>query len=306
MEDISSMLEMLLQGPYGWFLAGVWGALWGSFFNVVIVRLPHDESLVQPASHCRHCKMPLRWYDNVPLLSYLLLRGRCRRCKARYSPRYVMIEAIVCLLSVALYWRYVDQGIATFELRLAQFFIASLFAGLLIAISAIDLETFYIYNSITYPGIPLAVLLSLFFEPTHLWDGALGAVLGYALIRAIADGYRLVKGKAGMGYGDAKLLAMIGGLLGWQAILPVMFLASIQGSFVGVPLLILFRRRQRQGLADENMLSSDDANVDNASIESSSESLRYARLPFGPFLSLGAIEMLLAKEWIMLFFPYLN
>lgn len=241
--ELTPVLEQLLGGPAGMVLAFVWGALWGSFFNVVIVRVPSGESVVRPASHCRGCRQVLRWYDNIPIFSYLLLRGRCRRCGTSYSARYALVELLVALLALALHQVYVVQSSSPMGLRAAQFVIVSLFVGLLCAIALIDLQTMRIPNAITYPAIPVAVGLSLFMGHPNLWDGFAGALLGYGIIRLIADGYELLTGRQGMGYGDAKLLALIGGLLSWRALLPTLFLASLQGSVIGVGLLIWSRRR---------------------------------------------------------------
>ena len=99
----SAFIELLFTGPWGRVVAGLWGAVWGSFFNVMIVRVPAGESVVRPASHCRQCKRVIAWYDNLPLLSYLLLRGRCRHCGASYSPRYFLTELLICLLTLLMH-----------------------------------------------------------------------------------------------------------------------------------------------------------------------------------------------------------
>ena len=219
-----------LEGPIGLALAGVWGALWGSFFNVVIVRVPDGDSVAFPASHCRQCGQTLKWFDNLPVISYVALRGRCRYCKTSYSPRYALVELALALLCVALFQVYVLSAHAVpLGLRVGRFGIASIFCGVLTAIAFIDLATFRIPNSITYPAIPICAVLSVFMGHPHFWDGAVGAVAGYLAIRLIADGYELLTGRQGMGYGDAKLLAMIGGLLGWQALLPTLFCGLASG-----------------------------------------------------------------------------
>jgi len=296
--DQAEFFEQLVSSPLGWVAAGLWGAVWGSFFNVVIVRLPLGESVVHRASHCRSCGEAIAWYDNVPIVSYLVLRGRCRRCSAPISARYPLVELLVCALTLALYPLFVVGPAGAVGLRLARFVIASLFSGLLVAITFIDLYTLRIPDAITYPGIPICALLSLFFAPPHLWDGAVGAAGGYLLIRLIADGYRLVTGRVGMGYGDAKLLAMIGGLLGWQALLPALFLAALQGTLIGVGALLVLRRlRPPAGSAPPG--------GDPPEGESPGSPLRFARLPFGPVLGLAAIELLFLRDYLPLVFPYL-
>lgn len=293
MTESQEFLSWLWLSPHGRLLAGVWGALWGSFFNVLIIRLPAEESVVAPASHCRACKGPIPWYDNIPLLSYLLLRGRCRHCGARFSGRYFLIELLVCTLALLMHQVYVLDSVAPLGLRMAQFGITSLFCGFLVAIAFIDFDTMLIPNAITYPGIPVAVGLSLFMELPHLWDGLAGAAAGYGLIWLVAEGYRMLTGRQGMGFGDAKLLAMIGGLLGWQILLPVIFLATLQGTFIGIPALLINQRRcspqgPRPGLRQQI------------------QDLRRTPLPLGPFLCLAAVEALSLRDLVFQLFPLLT
>ena len=313
--DSANFFSSTMLGVSGRLLAGLWGALWGSFFCLVIVRLPAEESIVRPSSHCRNCHAPIAWYDNIPLLSYLLLGGRCRQCKAHFSCRYFIVELLVCGLALALHQVYVVGGTAAIELRLAQFVITSLFCGILVTVAFIDFDTLRIPDVITYPGIPIAALLSLFMGHLHLWDGLVGALAGYLVIRLIADGYQFFTGRMGMGYGDAKLLAMIGGLLGWQVLLPVLFLASFQGTVIGISVLVKTRGRRKDTLprgsneldADQQPLAdiADETRPkENEEEELPAESLRYARIPFGPFLSLAAIELLLLKDFLLFMFPF--
>jgi len=312
-----SFLHLLALSPLGYVTVGVWGALWGSFFNVVIVRLPEGESLVRPASHCRSCGAPVRWYDNIPLLSYLILRGRCRRCGARYSARYLLVELLVCVLALLMHHLFVVRAPAGAPIapQLAQLAITSLFCGTLVAITFIDLDHLIIPDAITYPGIPLAVLLSLFMGLPHLWDGAVGAAAGYLFIRLIADGYRLIKKRMGMGYGDAKLLAMIGGLLGWQVLLPTLLLGCLQGAVVGIPALLIARRshptQHDDGASEGTEAGLSKAQVEppasEGEIEEQTPPLRYTPIPFGPFLALAAVEVLALRSylppWSLFVFP---
>jgi leader peptidase (prepilin peptidase)/N-methyltransferase len=302
-EDLT-FIHQLVRGPFGWVAAGLWGAVWSSFFNVLIIRLPQGESVVRPASHCRVCGQPIPWHDNIPILGYLLLRGRCRRCGARFSARYLLVELVVTALALGMYYLFVvrpGSGVPV-GLALARFVITSLFCGLLVAITFIDLDTLRIPDAITYPGIPCCMLLSLFMGTPHRWDGVVGGVGGYLGIRLIADGYQLITGRVGMGYGDAKLLAMIGGLLGWQVLLPVLFASALQGTLIGVTVLVVLRRR-RGGAPTTG--PAEGAADDEEAEEQPSASLRHARLPFGPFLSLAALEVLLAWDLLPLLFPYL-
>jgi leader peptidase (prepilin peptidase)/N-methyltransferase len=281
----SGFLELFFRGPFGWLAAGLWGLVWGSFFNVLIVRAPGRESLVKPASHCRSCKAPIPWYDNIPVLSYLVLRGRCRACGARFSPRYLLVELLVAGLTLTMYYAFFisdPPGARPVGLLLARFVIVSLFVGLLVAITFIDLESMKIPDVITYPAIPVCMGLSLFMGHPRLWDGLVGGVAGYLVIVVVAEGYRLITRRDGMGYGDAKLLAMIGGLMGWRVLLPVLFLASLQGSVIGISYLMIARAIQKKKEGP----------------------LRHAKLPFGPFISLAAVEVLLLGDLLRVFFPY--
>lgn len=317
MTDAEFLLN-LWSGPFGWIAAGLWGAAWGSFFNVVICRVPSGESVVRPPSHCRACKTPIAWYDNIPLLSFLLLRGRCRNCGDKFSWRYFLTELLICLLALGMHYLFVVKGTGPMGLRLAQLTITSLFSGLLVTIAAIDLDTLRIPNVITYPGIPLFTVLSLLMGHPRWYDGLIGAVVGYLAIRLLADGYELLTGRLGMGYGDAKLLALIGGLLGWQALLPTMFLASFQGSIIGITALVIARRGappaedEPEGQAGQDQEAEgvqEDEDEEDEEYELSREahraSLRHARLPFGPFISLAALEVMVCQGWLSVVFPYL-
>ena len=319
MTDAEFLLN-LWSGPFGWIAAALWGAAWGSFFNVVICRVPAGESVVRPPSHCRACKTPIAWYDNIPLLSFLLLRGRCRNCGDTFSWRYFLTELLICLLAVLMHYLFVVKGTGPVGLRLAQLTITSLFSGLLVAIAAIDLDTPRIPNVITYPGIPVFALLSLLMGHPRWYDGLIGAVAGYLVIRLLADGYELLTGRLGMGYGDAKLLAIIGGLLGWQALLPTLFLASFQGSLIGITALVIARRGappedEAEHEAEEPAKPKEDPEGEEdeededeeyaLSREANRASLRHARIPFGPFISLAALEILVCQDYLSVLFPYL-
>ena len=302
----------ILRGPLGLAMAGVWGALWGSFFNVMIVRLPAGMSLVTPPSRCFSCQSPVRWFDNIPLLSYVLLRGRCRHCGARFSARYFFVELLVAGLTMAMHQRFFVEE-PQLAVAATRFFITAFFCGLCVVISFIDLDTMRIPNAITYPGIPAFAALSLSMGHAHLWDGPLGAVAGYLVIRLLADGWKLATGRQGMGYGDAKLLAMIGGLLGWQMLMPTLFLASLQGSVLGIGALLLFRAWGSRDGADatlegesaehEQVLPSTE--VDESEPVAAPASLRTARIPFGPFLCMAALELLFLWPRLPQLLPWL-
>ena len=290
---MSTMLEDLAGPPVGYLLAFVWGALWGSFYNVAVVwGTGRRASLVKPASHCLACGAPIRFYDNLPLVSYLVLRGRCRACGARFSPRYLVIEALGAGLALLLYWRFVAGAAADGSLpaRLAQFVVYEKFAGLLLVISAIDLEKLIIPDRITYPSIPLAMALSLLLPLPRWWDGLVGAVAGYGFVWLLAEVYYLIRRREGMGLGDAKLLAIIGAILGWRALPYVIFLASLQGSVIGLCGLALGVRVAPPAPPDAE--GTPDAAPASAPAPAGTPPLRFTAIPFGPFLALGALEFL--------------
>jgi leader peptidase (prepilin peptidase)/N-methyltransferase len=206
------------------------GAVIGSFLNVCIYRIPAAESIVHPPSRCPACGAAIRWYQNVPILSYLLLRGRCAGCGVRISPRYPMVEALAGLLFALVVYRF---GL--------QYFVPVLwlFAAALVVITFIDLDHQIIPDVISLPGIVVGFFCS-FAIPWISWtDSLLGILLGGGSLYLVAAGYELLTKKEGMGGGDIKLLAMIGAFLGWKAVLPIIFFSSLMGTLVGVPVMLI-------------------------------------------------------------------
>ncbi|HYV65798.1 MAG TPA: prepilin peptidase, partial [Myxococcales bacterium] len=197
------------------------GACLGSFLNVVIARLPHGQSLLSPPSTCPRCQSHIAWYDNVPILSWLALRARCRSCRQPISARYPVVELLTALLLFAVWRRFGGQW-AT--LGYAAFVCA------LIALTYIDLDTWLLPHEITWPLLA-AGLLSPLWNPRLTWaDSLIGAGAGFAFFAAIAlVGEKLLR-KETMGWGDVWLLSGIGAWLGWQALLPVVLFSAIQGS----------------------------------------------------------------------------
>jgi leader peptidase (prepilin peptidase)/N-methyltransferase len=237
------------------------GAIIGSFANVCILRIPVEESIVFPGSRCPECKEHVAWYDNVPLLSWLVLRGRCRSCHEPISFRYFVVELVTALAAVALYLRF---GLGV-EWLILFGFVASL-----IVITFIDLDHRIIPDVISLPGIVVGFLVSLRGAPG---PGPLASVIGIlsggGLLLAVAWGYHAVTGREGMGGGDIKLLGMVGAFLGWQAVPFTMLMSSLTGSVVGVTLML--------------WTGSDT---------------KYA-IPFGPFLALGAITYVFYGDQII-------
>ena len=210
---------------------GVLGLAVGSFFNVCIHRLPRHGSIVRPASSCPHCGYVLRWFDNVPVLSYMLLRGRCRKCKAAISIRYPIVEIVTAGIFVAHYQVFGPDIILVPRL---------VFASAMIVLFAIDLEHHLLPNVITLPGIVVGLLFATMLPP-GLVDALIGVVAGGGVLWLVGEAYYRYSGQEGMGGGDVKMLAMIGAFLGWQLMILTLVLSSVLGSVIGL-LVIAFKR----------------------------------------------------------------
>ena len=262
-------LALLLRPPFGWVLATIWGALWGSFFNVCIYRLGLYESVVRPRSRCPACGTPIAGFDNVPILSWLILRGRCRHCRAKISPRYPLVEALSAGLAAAVYARFVLGRPDDPVVLLAHFFAYFAFAGALLVLSGIDLDHKLLPDRITMPGIPIALVAGILLGDLPPLELLIGAASGYALVAITAELAYLALGREGMGYGDAKLLALIGALLGWRGVLVTFFGAPFIGLIVILP---LFTRRKQRLLGVE--------------------------IPYGPFLCAAALGYLYFGQYL--------
>jgi leader peptidase (prepilin peptidase)/N-methyltransferase len=205
-------------------LAGV-GLMVGSFLNVCISRLPAGESIAWPGSRCPSCRTPIRWYDNIPVLSYILLGGRCRACRTHISIRYPLVE-------IATAGAFALVG-ATFPHDPLLLGSRILFAAMLVVLFGTDLETQRLPNLITLPGIVIGIAFSVWLPP-GLRDSLIGAALGAVILWGIRWAWFRATGVEAMGLGDVKMLAMIGAFLGWRQVWVVLFLASIAGAFVGI------------------------------------------------------------------------
>jgi leader peptidase (prepilin peptidase)/N-methyltransferase len=260
-------------------VAAIFGAIWGSFFNVCIARVPEKQSVVSPGSRCGACGAPVRAFDNVPVLSYLWLRGRCRACGARFSPRYPLVELLGALLAAALWWQLVaEDPTGALGIRLARFVYYFAFVGVLVVLSFIDLATLLLPDVITRPGVVLFFLAGFGVHEVSWLERLIGGVVGYAVIWGIGELYYRLLDREGLGLGDAKLLALIGVALGWKALPLVVFAGSVSGSLISIPVLLFKRRRRAPG-----------------------ESLREVQIPFGPFLALGALVYLFAGRALLVF-----
>jgi leader peptidase (prepilin peptidase) / N-methyltransferase len=254
------------------------GACVGSFLNVCIHRIPADESIVRPGSRCPHCRQPIAWYDNVPFLSWLWLRARCRHCGAGIAARYPLVElaaAVLAVLSVVVF------GPAPRAL------VAFAFAAALVLITFIDIDHRFIPDEVSLPGILVGVAVSFLLGDPSPRDAVLGAIRGGGVLWAVAWTYERTTGVEGMGLGDVKLLAMIGAFLGWQAIPAVIIIASLAGSVAGlVAMLDRPGRRRLQRVASHLGPGAVAVSLRRAS--------RRTEIPFGPFLALGALLVLYA------------
>jgi len=238
----------------------VLGAVVGSFLNVVILRLPDDEaSIVFPASHCPKCKSPIRWFDNIPIISFLLLRGRCRNCRESISIQYPIVELLMGGLALGLFGKF----FLSLPFLLYFFFVAAL-----LVIIFIDLEHQIIPDVISLPGIVVGFAVS-FVNPLVSWQqSGLGILFGGGVLYAVAYGYYLFTKRDGMGGGDIKFLAMIGAWLGWPCLPFVIFASSLLGAIVGIGAVI------KQGKGGKTVI------------------------PYGPFLAIAGYLYLFFREAI--------
>ena len=239
----------MMFDPIGFVAVAVLGLAIGSFLNVCIHRLPRQASIVQPPSSCPNCGYMLRWIDNVPVLSYVMLGGRCRTCRTPISIRYPIVELMTMAIFVLHYAVFGADVILVPRL---------LFACVLIVLFAIDLEHHLLPNVITLPGIVVGLAFSTMFAP-GLVDALIGTVLGGAILWLIGEAYYRYSGVEGMGGGDVKMLAMIGAFLGWKLVILTLVFSSFTGALVGVAVIAI-----RRG------------------------GMKYA-LPYGTFLSLAAL-----------------
>ena len=230
----------------------------GSFLNVCIHRLPLRESVMWPSSRCPHCRAQLKPYDNIPVVSYLMLRGRCRSCGNAISAQYPIIELLTGILFFSAFMLF-DPPLLYQRL---------LFACAMVVLFVIDLEHRILPDVITLPGIILGLIFSFFLPPGWL-DSLIGLVVGGGSLWLMGEIYFRLRHEEGMGFGDVKMLAMIGAFLGWKLMLLTLVLSSFIGSIVGVAMIVLKRG-----------------------------DMKYA-LPFGTFLAVGALVAAVAGDRIV-------
>jgi leader peptidase (prepilin peptidase)/N-methyltransferase len=256
------------------------GLIVGSFLNVVIGRLPHGESVVRPGSRCPKCKHAIRWYENIPVVSYLALRGRCRNCKEPISILYPVVELLTGLLFLAAKLRF---GLSL-ELLLRDF----PFLAILVAVTFIDLDHRIIPDPLSLGGLAWGLITSLAFSlipglglgvSTGWITSFVGAAVGFGLFYGLAWGYYKMTGRSGLGGGDIKLLAMLGAYLGVSGVFDTILVSSIFGSLVGLSWAMIQRRR-------------------------SGESVMLVAIPYGPFLVVGGLYHYFLSD--LVWFRYMN
>lgn len=238
-------------------LAFLFGSLVGSFLNVCIHRLPREESIVFPSSHCPACQVPIRPWDNIPILSFLLLRGRCRACDSPIAWRYPLVECLTAILFAATVSRY---GVTPLAITLLAFLSA------LVVIAFIDLDHQIIPNVITMPGIPLGLLVGVVLGDPPILDRVIGTLAGAGFLYLVLFFGSALYGQEAMGEGDLNLIALVGAFLGWRGVVVTILVGCLVGSAMGLALIGLRRLRRRE------------------------------HIPFGPFLAFGATVALFWGE----------
>lgn len=336
-----AQLEPLAMSSAGYGLAIALGLLWGSFANVCIYRWPAGRSVVAPGSHCGACQAPVRWYDNVPVLAWLWLGGRCRACRAPISPRYLVVEAVAGALFGVAWWDAVvaPAMFEPFDHRLLHFAVYAAFCFVMIVIAFIDLDHKLILNKVTIPSIAVFYAASFAWPERRWYDGVVGAAVGYGLPWAIGEIYYRITRREGMGLGDGMLLALIGALLGWRGVLVTLSLGSVIGSLITIPAVFATRGRggeepasaapavadpaadaaagahdsaARVAPAPEAVQTADPAASPSVSAasdrvvdpagEDKKPSVRHTEVPFGTFLAMAAVLYIFAEPWIQIHF----
>jgi leader peptidase (prepilin peptidase)/N-methyltransferase len=255
------MINVLIVG-----LVFMFGMCIGSFLNVCIHRLPSSMSIINPSrSFCPRCNSAIQFYDNIPVLSYLWLKGRCRNCKASISLRYPLVELMAGILAIAILFMFglTLEGVVYF-----------VFISSLLVITFIDIDHKIIPDIITLPGIPIGLAASFVLPDMTFKSSLLGLLVGGGSLLLVAWTYSLITQKEGMGGGDIKLLGMIGTFIGWKGVIFTIFAASLTGTFVGIIVMLL-----------------------------KGKNLKFA-IPFGPFLSIGAMSYIFFGDKV--FFWYLH
>ena len=249
------------------------GTIVGSFLNVIIYRLPREQSIIKPASHCPKCKTPIKPYDNIPILSYIILGGKCRHCGEKISFRYPLVEFLTGSLFLAV---IVNFGLTFYSIC------TLIFVSSLVAVTFIDLDFKIIPNEITIPGTLIFFLIPLMIKllkikiawKVSLKDSLIGILVGGGVLALIAILYEKLRKKEGMGFGDVKLLAYIGAFLGWEKVILTLFIGSFTGLIIMLPFMLLGKAKMQTAI------------------------------PFGPFLVIGAFISLFWGDLFLLSLMY--
>jgi len=241
----------------------LFGLCLGSFANVCIYRIPLNKSIVYPPSSCPHCGVKIRFFDNIPVISYLLLMGRCRKCRASISIRYPLVEILMAVLSLLFFIRF------GFQLQTILFMV---FAGTLVILSFIDFDHKILPDVLTLPGIAVGWLVSFLPGGISWADSLIGLIAGGGSLYLVAWAYERITGREGLGGGDIKLLAMIGAWMGWESLPLIVLMSSLSGAVIGSVFILWGGKGAR------------------------------TQIPFGPFLSLGAISYLFFGRQISLWY----
>jgi len=286
----------LVLSPGARILAFIWGVLWASFGNVVIHRVPLEMSVIRPRSRCGSCETPIAGWDNIPIISYLLLRGKCRHCDARFAIRYLVVEILGGLLSFALYIQIVHVPLLTGGFDLVTPLLSWLFwfaFGLaLMIITFIDLDAWIIPDVVV---LPMAILgfATAWINPDILGvpglEATLSGVSGYCMFWGIRWVYLRFRGIEALGLGDAKLLLMVGAFQGFPGLVWCIGAGAVQGLLISVPMLLLGRNVANSDLHD---VHGDDPELGE---EDPDGAVVGHRVPFGPFLALAAMEYVLLR-----------
>ena len=290
--------------------AFVWGALWGSFVNVVVYRVPREMSVVRPASHCPACGAPIRALDNVPILSWLLLRGKARCCGAAISPRYAAVEVLGGVVSMAIAAVVVPAQTGDAWPHVAAVFLSDFALAMsLLAAAFIDAEHMYLPDAITIGGTLFGLVTPALRDLT--WrDTLTGAAVGFVGVwLPLVVGYKALRGRPGMGLGDAKLVMLAGAWFGWRGAVFALFAGAMQATVTAAFILLA-----RGKIEEPEAVRADREELRRAAADGDAEAQRLidedplglppqegllaARLPFGPFLCLSIVEWMLAGDWL--------
>lgn len=276
--NTNDAIALTTPGLYAYisFLVFWFGACMGSFLNVCIYRIPREESVVKPRSHCPHCNTEIAWYDNIPMVSFFVLRAKCRKCGAPISARYVIVETLVAVLFVLVWMKFATMG-DYHPLGLSPVFSMPVIFAYWLAVfglalgTFVDLEHMIIPDRVSLGGIVLGILISTLFPVMHNEPDAyggflsafLGAAVGVGILWLVAVLGKLIFRKDAMGMGDVKLMGAIGAFLGWQSVLFTLMISSFLGAAVGITLVLTGRKEMQ------------------------------SRIPYGPYIALAALIWML-------------